>query len=157
MQPLRTLIFGNAGAGKTTLARQAVGSRPIPILTLDDIAWGPGAARLPTRHSLQRLDDFIAQHEQWVIEGCYGDLIEAALPDCTGLIFINPGIEACVARCLGRAWEPGKFASEAQQQASLDQLIAWVRQYETRDDEYGLRRHRAIFNRFAGPKREIRD
>jgi len=29
-----------------------------------------------------------------------------------------------------------------------------VRQYDTRDDEYGLARHRAIFDGFAGPKRE---
>lgn len=36
-------------------------------------------------------------NEQWVIEGCYGDLILAALPSRTELRFLNPGIEACVA------------------------------------------------------------
>ena len=153
--PLRILILGNAGAGKTTLARRLIGPRPVPILPLDDIAWGSGTVRLPREQSLRRLLAFIEQHEQWVVEGCYGDLIEAALPHCTELIFLNPGVEVCVARCRGRAWEPDKFASEAEQLAALEPLIAWVRQYETLDDEFGLTRHRAIFDRFPGPKREI--
>ena len=36
----------------------------------------------------------------------------------------------------------------------FDTLIAWVREYETRDDEYGLERHRRIYEQFNGPKRE---
>jgi hypothetical protein len=36
----------------------------------------------------------------------------------------------------------------------LEALLAWVREYETRDDEYGLARHRAVFEGFRGPKRE---
>jgi hypothetical protein len=30
-----------------------------------------------------------------------------------------------------------------------------VRAYETRDDEFSLRGHRALFDRFAGAKREM--
>ena len=37
---------------------------------------------------------------------------------------------------------------------ATNQLVAWVREYETRDDEYGLARHRAIFDAYAGRKRE---
>jgi hypothetical protein len=37
----------------------------------------------------------------------------------------------------------------------LEALVAWVREYDTRADEYGLARHRAIFDAFRGPKREI--
>jgi hypothetical protein len=36
-------------------------------------------------------------------------------------------------------------------------LVAWVAEYATRDDEFGLARHRAIFDGFAGPKREYGD
>ncbi len=35
-------------------------------------------------------------------------------------------------------------------------LINWVKDYETRKDEYGLRRHRALYESFAGTKRECR-
>ncbi len=37
----------------------------------------------------------------------------------------------------------------------LEQLVLWVKQYEIRDDEYGLKRHRKIFGQFAGSKREF--
>lgn len=76
------------------------------------------------------------------------------LPHCTELRFLNPGIEACVAHCRRRPWEPEKFASAEEQQAVLPGLIDWVREYESRDDEYGLKRHRRIFAGFGGPKRE---
>jgi hypothetical protein len=36
----------------------------------------------------------------------------------------------------------------------LTQLVQWVREYETREDEYGLRRHRQVFEQFAGRKHE---
>jgi hypothetical protein len=36
----------------------------------------------------------------------------------------------------------------------LSTLLAWVKEYETRDDEYGLKRHRTMFEQFTGPKHE---
>jgi hypothetical protein len=35
-------------------------------------------------------------------------------------------------------------------------LTDWVRQYPIRSEEFGLARHRAIFDAFQGPKREYR-
>ena len=97
----------------------------------------------------------MAAHPAWVIEGCYGDLIEAAAQHATDLCFLNPGVEACVANCRRRPWEPSKFPTAEAQDAMLEVLIAWVKEYEVRADEYGLARHRAIFESFAGPKREL--
>jgi hypothetical protein len=36
----------------------------------------------------------------------------------------------------------------------LDKLIQWVKDYENRDDEFGLKRHRQLFDNFRGRKRE---
>ena len=90
-------------------------------------------------------------------DGCYGDLVEAALPHCTELRFLNPGVETCVAHCLDRPWEPSKFPSAEEQNAMLQTLVAWVREYETRNDEYGLKRHRFIYDHFGGIKREYKN
>ena len=151
---MRLILLGNAGAGKSTMARRIVGDRSIPRLSLDQIAWDEGPKRKPLEVSLRLLSEFIQCNEQWVIEGCYGDLIEAALPYCTELRFLNPGIEVSMAHCHRRPWEPEKFSSPEEQATMLTHLVEWVRQYETRDDEYGLKRHRQIFERFTGPKRE---
>jgi adenylate kinase family enzyme len=132
---MKLVLLVNAGAGKSTMGRRIIGCRQIPRLSLDEIAWGPGAKRNPLHESLELLNDFLKTNDQWVIEGCYSDLIEAALARGTELRSLNPGIEVCVAHCHGRPWEPEKFASAEQQDAMLEQLILWVKQYEVRDDE----------------------
>jgi adenylate kinase family enzyme len=169
---MRTILLGNAGAGKSTMASRLIGNKNVPLLPLDEIAWGfgklgaqmrgrvrrkhlaGGITRMPLTESLQLLHEFINSNEHWVMEGCYGDLVEAALPHCTELRFLNPGVETCVAHCLSRPWEPSKFPSAEEQNAMLQTLVAWVREYETRNDEYGLKRHRQIYDQFSGSKRE---
>ncbi len=155
---MRIVIMGNAGSGKTTLAKLLAADHRLVILSQDDIAFGEQAVRRPLDESIRLQNEFIAHRERgWIIEGCYGDLLTAALPHCTELVFLNPGVEACVANCLRRPWEPEKYPDKASQDAMMDGLINWVRDYEARDDEYGLKRHRSLFDGFAGAKREIRN
>ena len=160
---MKLILLGNAGAGKSTMARRIIGDEPIPRLSLDEIAWDDGPnqdkieqryVRKPLEVSLRMLHAFIQSNEQWIVEGCYSDLIRAALPYCTELRFLNPGIGVCVAHCHRRPWEPEKYPSKEAQDEKLDFLLDWVREYETREDEYGLRRHRQVFEQFAGRKRE---
>jgi adenylate kinase family enzyme len=151
---MKIILLGNAGAGKSTMARRLIGNSNIPRLSLDEIAWNEGTERKPITESLRELYRFIENNDRWIIEGCYGDLVEAALPYCTELRFLNPGVEVCVEHCKRRPWEPEKFPSAEEQQAMRDQLIQWVREYEIRDDEYGLKRHRQIFDSFTGLKKE---
>lgn len=164
---MRTILLGNAGAGKSTMASRLIGNKDVARLPLDEIAWAvpDGVAReewilrptrMPLTESLRLLHEFINSNEHWVMEGCYGDLVEAALPHCTELRFLNPGVETCVAHCLSRPWEPNKFPSAEEQNAMLQTLVAWVREYETRNDEYGLKRHQFIYDHFGGIKREYK-
>lgn len=153
---MRIILLGNAGAGKSTMARRLIGNQPIPRLSLDEIAWGEGTERNPLDDSIRELHQFLRSNDQWVIEGCYSDLVAVALPLCTELRFLNPGVEICVEHCLQRPWEPEKFRSENEQQEMLAALISWVRDYETRPDEYGVERHRKLFDSFSGKKKEYR-
>ncbi len=152
---MKVIILGNAGSGKTTLAKKLQTKQPVAILPLDNVAFHGGVERRPLADSIADVTRFIEDNESWIIEGCYADIVEPILPRCETLIFLNPGVDACVAHCRGRQWEPDKFASRSKQDEHLENLIEWVRSYETRQDEYGLRSHRALFDAFPGDKREM--
>ncbi len=77
-----------------------------------------------------------------------------ALSGASELRFLNPGVDACVANCRARPWGPHKYPSKEEQDARLDFLLDWVREYATRADEYSLAAHRRLYDAFGGTKRE---
>lgn len=156
---IRLLVFGNSGSGKSTFAQAAAARHGLAHLDLDTIVWEPGqvAVERPRADVLQSLAAFLDAHERWVIEGCYGELVEAAAPRCTELVFLDPGLEACLANNLRRPFEPHKYASKAAQDEKLAELQAWVRSYYTRDDAWSFREHVRIFDAHRGAKRRCHD
>ena len=153
---MKILVFGNSGSGKTTYARALVQKHGLEHLDLDTIVWVPGqiAVQRPREDILASLGDFLNTATAWVVEGCYGELVEAASPRCTKLVFLNPGLEACLANNLRRPWEPEKYSSIAEQNAMLDNLQEWVAAYYTRNDPWSYHEHRRIFDSHPGAKVE---
>ena len=153
---MRVLVFGNSGSGKTTYARALADREGLAHLDLDSVVWEPNRiAVLRSPEAIhQSLEQFRAQHERWVIEGCYGELVEAVAPQCTQLVFLNPGLEACLANNARRPWEPHKYASLEQQNAMLATLRAWVTDYYDRADQWSYKAHRRIFDAHPGAKIE---
>lgn len=148
----RVLVVGNSGSGKSTLARTLTQAHGIAALDLDSIAWSRPGVRRELDDSARALQAFVAANDGWVIEGCYSSLIERAVPHATELVFLDPGVDACIANNRLRAWEPHKYPSKAAQDANLEFLQQWVRAYYTRDDEYSHRAHRALYDAFKGKK-----
>lgn len=150
----RIVIFGNSGSGKTTMARALAREHGLAHLDMDSLAWASPGVRAEAEASARAIRAFVDANAAWVVEGCYGDLIEQILPHATEVRFLNPGVDACVAHCRARPWEPDKYPSKEAQDEKLAFLLGWVREYETRTDEYSLARHRALFDAFPGSKRE---
>lgn len=156
---MKTLVFGNSGSGKSTLAQQLAQEHGLAHLDLDSIVWEPGKV------AVQRAPDaiagslkaFLASHDRWVIEGCYGELVDVASSNCTELVFLNPGMETCLEHNRHRPWEPHKYASKEAQDAMLENLQAWVAGYYERKDQWSYHAHRQIFDAFPGRKSERLD
>src|SRR5262249_15922496 len=124
-------------------------------LDSDSIVWGfgePGKIA-PGKIPVQRPDEaaaasfrtFIDSRAAWVIEGCYGELVRAASAHCTLLVFLNPGIDACLVNNLKLPWESHKYASLELQNSMLAQRQKWVTQYYQRTDPCSHQVHREIF------------
>jgi adenylate kinase family enzyme len=156
---MKVLVFGNSGSGKSTYARALAKREGLAHLDLDAIVWEPGpiAVQRSPESVESSLRSFIELHPAWVIEGCYSELVRAASAHCTQLVFLNPGIDVCLANNLRRHWEPHKYASLELQNTMLGQLQEWVAGYYQRKDAWSYRVHREIFDAFAGPKVEHRE
>lgn len=89
----RIVVFGNSGSGKSTYAIKAAKEKNCSHLDLDTIAWTPDAdlpKRLPLSESKDKINAFLKLNKNWVIEGCYADLLSFALPCATEIVFLNP-------------------------------------------------------------------
>jgi adenylate kinase family enzyme len=151
---MRALVFGNSGSGKSTWARALSERHGLTHLDLDTLVWEPDqvAVTRPSEVVMAELQAFLNDHDRWVIEGCYGELVAAAAPHCSLLVFLDPGREACLANNRRRPWEPHKYASPEAQDAMREALQAWVCDYYERDDHLSWRRHHALFEAHPGPK-----
>ena len=154
---MRFAILGNSGSGKSTLAGWLASSVHLARLDLDTVAWEPDQPAVARADAVAEADvaRFCRTHPAWVVEGCYGNLVAAALRFDPVLIFLNPGVEKCTTHCLQRPWEPHKYASKAEQDANLQPLLAWVAEYDSRDGPMSLAAHRSLFRDHPGRKVEF--
>ena len=86
----RTVIIGNGGSGKSWLAEQLSRNLSVPAIDLDVIHWEPGGYNVVREKSLAiEMVRQAAKGPGWVIEGVYGWLARAALPNATALVWLD--------------------------------------------------------------------
>ncbi|HEU5136855.1 MAG TPA: hypothetical protein VFU13_17035 [Steroidobacteraceae bacterium] len=155
---MRVAILGNSGSGKSTLACSLATRSGAALLDLDTVMWEPGQIAVARSPDAAKADvrAFCTRHEHWVVEGCYASLVNEALNASPFLLFLNPGVEQCLANCRVRPWEPHKYPSKQEQDERLAFLLSWVREYYTRTDDMSLMAHRACFDAYSGAKEELR-
>lgn len=153
----KVLIFGNSGSGKSTLAKKLCVSANLSHLDLDTLAWKSTLPpeRKPLMESELEISRFINTNEEWVIEGCYSDLLEMALPSSSEIVFMNLPIKLCIENAGKRPWEPHKYESKEAQDNNLEMLIGWISQYSERNDTFSEVAHKDLYEKYSGKKRAV--
>ncbi len=148
------LIFGNSGSGKSTLAKSLADSDDLAHFDLDTIAWLPTdpPQRMPVAESAEQISRFLSENSDWVVEGCYTDLIEITSRYATEMIFLNLSVDDCIENAKNRPWEPHKYPSKELQDENLEMLLDWIRAYPTREDVCSLNAHQQLYDNFEGIK-----
>jgi energy-coupling factor transporter ATP-binding protein EcfA2 len=143
----RTVIIGNSGAGKTTLAHHLAALTGARHVALDDIYWvNQAGLQKRVEPVAKQMTAEIAATPQWVIEGVFGWLAEVALPRATALIWLNLPWADCKAglEARGPQYSPSPEEYEA--------LLLWAENYGNRQTPSSETGHRKIFDAFIGTK-----
>jgi adenylate kinase family enzyme len=152
----KIIIFGNSGSGKSTLAK-ALNDEGLAHLDLDTLAWL--SSNPPERRAIaqahEQIKAFISNNDEWVVEGCYADLLELLKPCANEAIFMNLPIQLCQANARSRPWERHKYESKQAQDDNLPMLLDWIAGYLERDDSLSYLAHSTLFQDFQGKKTEI--
>jgi adenylate kinase family enzyme len=64
----KVAVFGNAGGGKSTLARRVAELTRLPLYPLDTIQFRPGGGKVPHEEYLKAHADLL-RRDQWIIDG----------------------------------------------------------------------------------------
>lgn len=150
----KIVIFGNSGSGKSTLAKGLALKSKLAHLDLDTIAWKPvqPPERMPISESYVLISEFLSANEEWLVEGCYSDLLELVTIKADEVIFLNLPISTCITNAKNRPWESHKYQSKEAQNANLDMLIDWISNYTYRNDTFSKVAHDKLYEDFLGKK-----
>ena len=97
---MRIHITGNAGSGKTTLAKELGGILKLDIYGLDKIVWMPNWKKTPSDKRRQ-LEQELVDKSEWVIEG-----VSSIVRQSSDLIvFLDYPRHICLIRCIKRNWK----------------------------------------------------
>ena len=68
----RVAVFGNAGGGKSTLARELAAITGLPLTVVDELQYRAGGVKVPDEEYLEAHAALLA-NDEWIIDGFGGD------------------------------------------------------------------------------------
>jgi adenylate kinase family enzyme len=97
----RVLVVGNAGAGKSTFARQLGGKLALPVIHMDSHFWGPGW-QIPDAKAWREKLSALAASPAWVMDGNYINTFDIRMPRADTLVWLDLSRGICMRRVIVR-------------------------------------------------------
>jgi adenylate kinase family enzyme len=145
----RLVIIGNSGSGKSTLARLLESRVGGELTDLDHIHWLDKVGVKRDEGEAKKLVAALAAKPNWIIEGVYGWLAEAALPRATALIWLDMSPGVCRDSLAFRG--PWRGATTAQHA----DFLAWAEAYWLRRTSTSFGGNLALFEAFPKAKARL--
>ncbi|MEH3087903.1 MAG: hypothetical protein PGN26_15520 [Xylophilus ampelinus] len=155
---MKLVILGNSGSGKTWLANRIANVTHTPVVHLDEFFWQPGGFN--AKRSATEIAESILRAralQSWIVEGVFGELAEAFLPDAHAMLWLDMDWKLCHQRIRHRGNERAAEQGGEQFDAGTEKLVAWAADYFTRTDKRSHIGHHLLFDGFGGSKLRLTD
>lgn len=104
------MIIGNAGAGKSTLARALADKLKLPLFHLDKLFWLPGWKGIDKQVMKEKIEK-ITDEDEWIIDGNFRSTIKLLGERADTIIYINVSTILCLYRVVKRRYS-GKVRTD---------------------------------------------
>jgi adenylate kinase family enzyme len=155
---MKLLIIGNAGCGKTYLARKfkkkfKLKDPSIKLHHIDYIWFKPGGYSKKHERTAKERSAIIKKikaQKNYIIEGASGITAKQFAKEATHLIFINYPVNVCVESIMNRTLDKGQVSSKEQ----TAWLVNFAKSYYKKPgtESVSLKTHKKIFDEFKGNK-----
>lgn len=98
----RILIIGCPGSGKSTLAKKLSQILNLPLLHLDRIYHIDNYHQIPRSELITLIQQFIANHDSFIIDGNYSATLELRMKHADTIIFFDIPTDICLKNVLAR-------------------------------------------------------
>lgn len=97
----RIVVLGSPGSGKSTLSRILSREFELPLVSLDDLYWGPSWSRPSETEFANKLHE-ICQEPEWLIDGNYLSFLSHRLERADTAIFLDCPCQRSLIRVIKR-------------------------------------------------------
>lgn len=99
--PMRILVIGTSGSGKTSLGKQLAQALGCPHIEMDSLYWGPDWQAVPPK-VFKRAVDEATTGPCWVADGNYSAVRDVLWPRATHVVWLNFGRMTVLRRIVWR-------------------------------------------------------